>query len=308
MNKDALLFSQRGYVVLTTCGIKKFILNGYYAQMKYEEEKQRKLKETIREDQTRLNKKRMVWRESGVVGEFTNFMQYNYKHLELNEMLYHLGILPLIASIETKALTENEVVKLRSVQIPGKRYVRYAPNKEYTKVKYEESDFTKTPLKEKVVQWKEAYTRFGFLSENWEKERATATHSEAFRISKQLHFEFGTISLLGTPVTYDAEDILQLLGGETLIKCAKVNTDKLPEYAAKGFFNMSDIKKFREVSGVCERYTLMTLQNENTRRNFWYGRLNNLSQLSQNSMHFDSLIAYQRIVDEGKGIMEHYIH
>lgn len=269
--------------IMTILRLKMFILNGFYTQMKYEEDKLKKLKEVIREDQAGLNKKRMVWKESGVVGEFVGCRQYEYNHSEFNEMLYHHGILPVVSSIETKALTEEEVTKLQSVQIPSKSYVSFSPNKGCAKVKYEETDLANVPLNEKVALWKEAYTKYKFLNSIWEKERTSAIHSEVFRDSKHSYFELGYISLVVNPATYCTQDVLNILGNKALMKCARVNMDKLIDYTAKGFLNISDINKFRAVIGVCERYILMTLSNENAKRDFWNARLDKLSLLSQNS-------------------------
>lgn len=58
-----------------------------------------------------------------------------------------------------------------------------------------------------------------------------------------------------------------MFGADTLIHCAKVNQEKLDEYAGRGFFKKSELKSFSRIVDVQERYILMTLQRESDKVN-----------------------------------------
>ncbi len=273
---------------MITKNIIKFIEDGFYYQMKNEINKLKGLRQAIRIEQETLNKKRMVWTESGVVGEFTIFKKYEYNHFELNDFLYQLGILPAIAIIESKTLSDKEILMMQSTQIPGTKYVKFSPKDNYLKnIKKENSSF-QLNLKEKISIWKEAYINFNYLSNAWDVVRKRAILLEVFRGASQLQCKFGTISLLHTPVTYQAKDILEILGPERLINCAKVDMDKLADFTAKGFLAKSDINTFRKVTEVSIKYTLMTLEKEIARDNYWSLKLNKLSQLNQDANIFEA--------------------
>ncbi|MFC6228753.1 hypothetical protein ACFQI7_13125 [Paenibacillus allorhizosphaerae] len=97
--------------------------------MKQQEGRAKIIKDMIREEQSALNRKRMVWTSIGVVGQFQYSNSYEYNRLELNEHLYDLGLLPEIATtIDGDLLSNAQATELKRFCIPGKRYVRYSPN------------------------------------------------------------------------------------------------------------------------------------------------------------------------------------
>jgi hypothetical protein len=137
------------------------------------------------------------------------------------------------------------------------------------------------PIKEKVILWNETYERKESLSKSWEIERLQAIRSVMFPLSSSVTVETGTLSLLEAPAIYQAADIQQIFGSDTLIHCAKVDHEKLDECAARGYLKKSELKAFRKLVDVQERYILMTLQNENEKRKYWDSKLRRLSILSQ---------------------------
>jgi hypothetical protein len=81
--------------MLSLDAVDQFITSGSYQEMKRLHEKLLVLKASIRMEQERLQKKRMVWRKAGVVGEFRYVRVYDYDRQGFIEFLYDLGILPL---------------------------------------------------------------------------------------------------------------------------------------------------------------------------------------------------------------------
>lgn len=104
-------------------GIQAFIQSGSYKELKLHEEKGRILKDMIRDEQARLNRKRMVWRSVGVVGEVQKANTYEYSQDKLNEFLYSLGLLPDVACIDSSKLTRSQIEILKEFRMPGKRHV-----------------------------------------------------------------------------------------------------------------------------------------------------------------------------------------
>lgn len=265
--------------------IEAFIQSGLYKELKQHEGRAKILKGMIRDEQSALNRKRMVWTSLGVVGQFQYSSTYEYNRLELNEYLYDLGLLPEIASIDGNLLSNAQSAELKRFCIPGKSYVRYTPNSlgrvdcSLSDDEYK-SNFS-LPLEKKVSVWRELHERKEALSVAWDNERVKAIGAEGFQQSRSIHMETGTLTLLTTPVSYRASDVFQYCGADTLIQCAKVDQEKLDEYAAKGYLKKSELKSFRKLVDVQERYLLMTLQSEEQKRKYWDSKVNRLSRLSQ---------------------------
>jgi hypothetical protein len=78
--------------MLSVDAVDQFITSGSYQEMKRLHEKLQVLKTSIRMKQERLQKKRMVWRKAGGVGEFRYVRVYDYDRQGFIEFLYDLGI------------------------------------------------------------------------------------------------------------------------------------------------------------------------------------------------------------------------
>lgn len=270
---------------LSVHGIEIFIQSGLYEELKQQAEKAKILKTMIRDGQARLNKKRMEWRNIGVIGIFQNYSVYENKRLELNELLYNLGLLPEVASIDGRLLMTEQAEELKSYCQQGNRYLRYTPNRlgrvNISHISYECSQYVDMPLEDKVVIWKETHIRKELLNKVWKMEQVKTLTSEAFQSSISICLETGTLSLLDTPVTYNAIDVYQLFGAETLIHCSYVNSDKLDECAVRGYLKKSEINSLRKLVDVQERYILMTLKTEEEKRGQLDNKLKKLSWVSR---------------------------
>jgi hypothetical protein len=110
--------------MLSLDAVDQCITSGSYQEMKRLHEKLQVLKTGIRMEQERLQKKRMVWRKAGVVGEFRYLRVYDYDRHGFNEFLYDLGILPRVSSIDHRLMTDEEKEELLPIQRTGKPTVR----------------------------------------------------------------------------------------------------------------------------------------------------------------------------------------
>ncbi|MGG1515527.1 hypothetical protein ABE504_08945 [Paenibacillus oryzisoli] len=270
---------------MTVSGIKDFIINGVYKELKLLEEKTRILKLLIRDDQAVLERKRMVWTRLGVVGQFQSHKLFEYDHEVLNDYLNSLGILPKMASIDSNLLTNEQLLDLEGYSTPGIGYVRYTPNfwgKIDCRVSSDKYNYYLTlPLRNKVKVWRDLFIKKEALCKIWEKERLQAVTAEEFQQAKKISLYSGSLSLQTTPIKYQAAHVLRLFGSKTLIQCARIEVEKFDEYAARGYLKLSDLSLCRKIIDVQERYYLMTLQAEEEKRKHWDLRLSRLSELSQ---------------------------
>ncbi|MGQ7889136.1 hypothetical protein [Paenibacillus sp. WC2504] len=235
------------------------------------------MKLLIRDDQEALNRKRMIWTSIGVVGQFQYSKIYEYNHLEFNEYLFDLGILPNISIVESGLLSKQQLLELKPFCIPGNNYLRYTLNQfgkeDFHVANSECNKYLSLPLEQKVSVWKETHLRKAHLTNTWKIERSRAKAAESFRSSKTIPLETGSLTMLTTQVSYCASDVLRLFGSDVLISCSKVNVQKMEEYSVKGYLKKTELKSFRRISDVQEKYYLMTLQREDVKRRYWEWKL-----------------------------------
>lgn len=253
-------------------------------ELKQEEEKLRIIKKLIRGEQDSLDLKRIVWAEIGVVGEFQNSKVYEYNHDELNALLYNIGILPVITFIKSSDLTEEELGKLVHIPAHRKRYLRFTPSnlfKQSMTIPLFEYNVEELDLLDKVAMWKESKTKYERLNTICQREKLRALVSLELKSSKKLTFECGTFSLLEGSKKYRTDMVLEYFDERTIIRCARVNLDRMDEIRTKGFLSKHELAGVRRVVDVQRRYILMTIQKEKMKKEYWCSKSKRLSLLSQ---------------------------
>ncbi|MDQ0874232.1 hypothetical protein QFZ77_002891 [Paenibacillus sp. V4I3] len=262
--------------------VKNFITDGSYVRLKHAERKLRLLKNIIRDEQDMLNKKRMLWREHGVIGEFITSKVYEYNRLELNELLYDLGILPFISQLNSNLLSAEELQILKPIQVSGEKYIRYSPNI-LGKINGFDQDayslyINELLLSNKVELWKKIFLEVEFLRSAWENKRKLAVEScGAF---SSIAFELGTLTLLETPACYKVKKAVGYLTKESLLKCAVIDVQKIVEFTARGILKISELNKIRKITDFQRKYFLITLEKEHRKRLFWHAKLERISKLT----------------------------
>ena len=86
---------------------------------------------------------------------------------------------------------------------------------------------------------------------------------------KKIMHEYGSVSLKEKKTGYDLESILEWLGEEFLIECAKPNHEKLEEYIVRGIIQQSDIQTFRRVVDIRLDFMIQTVDSENRMLDFF---------------------------------------
>jgi hypothetical protein len=94
-------------------------------------------------------------------------------------------------------------------------------------------------------------------------------------------FKYGSLVLKGK-VHYSPLEVFELLGKEAIIRSSSPELDRVEEYAARGFLNKSELKKYRQIVDVNEQFILMDVNKEENCREWWTRRLKKLSELSTN--------------------------
>ncbi|MVQ39475.1 hypothetical protein GON05_33280 [Paenibacillus sp. MAH-34] len=253
-------------------------------ELKQEEERLRLLKNLIREEQDSLDLKRIVWAELGVVGEFQNSIVYEYDHDELNALLYNIGILPVITCIKSSDLTEEELGRVAHVPAHRKRYLRFTPSNHFKQsmiIPLFDFNVNELDLLDKVAMWKESNTKFERLNTIWQIEKLRALVSLELKTSKKLTFECGTFSFLEGSKKYRTDMVLEHFDVRTIIRCARVNLDRMDEIRSRGFLSKHELAGIRRVVNVQRRYIIMTIKKEKMKKEYWCSKLKQLSHLSQ---------------------------
>jgi hypothetical protein len=217
--------------------------------------------------------------------------RYDYHHLELNEYLYNLGILPMLSSVKETCLTEQEKKSLcKASKFDRENSVCFNPSKLSNSGFNGAQDFDLTINKlstiEKVLLWKEKMLFREKLEKEWKLLLNSLIGLLKQEENSKIKLMFGTVTLKSKNLYYPI-DVLELFGKDVLIQSARVRLEKLEEYAAQGFLNMSEINSFRRVVNVEQQFVLMELDKEE-RCKYWFNqRLNKLSELSRQRTQMD---------------------
>ncbi len=273
--------------------MKRYIDDGSYKELKRVEERVEVLREIVKQGhEEEISGRRMEWSQLGVVGKFVSKNVYETDMVGLSEFLFDLGILPYVCTINTKALSEQEVEILLTRCLPNDNYVRYTPNKngrvDVSETHKECAWLKNAKVLDAVISWKDAKLRFDLLNRKWEKVRRIALYSALLRKKRKYTFSLGSFSLVEKKPDIRAADVIRVLGPDALIRCASVSMANLDEYMAMGFMKKSDISPFRRVVDIKSQYMLMEMKSETDAFAFFSRRTNHLAKLSMNTNYASS--------------------
>jgi hypothetical protein len=264
---------------MTIYHISNFIDQGKYEEMKYLEYVTNSIKENIREFQLNTDKKRIEWKEQGVVSKFVSNKEYSWDRDALKELFFNLGILVSSCSICNERLSEDQANTLKNNKMKREeRYVRFSPNKQL-KLK-DNVWWADVDISNQLTIWREHYKKFEVLSSEWERLRKIAAFSSLLQKERKVVLEYGTISLLEQKPSYLVEDFLNTFGINELFNAAIVDISRVEELAARGFICMSDIKNYRETTDIKLKFYLMEISKEQEMFEFMERRRKLYSHLS----------------------------
>ncbi|OCT11424.1 hypothetical protein A8709_07070 [Paenibacillus pectinilyticus] len=261
--------------------LERFIEDGSYHKLKYTTKILDNIKDLIRHDLNSRGIRHETWDEFGVVGKFKMVNRYKYDYQSLNEYLFDLGILPLVASIKQAILTETEIKTLKDSNSNKQDFslqffTKNIGNPIIIKGNALNNEMT---LSEQVYLWKENSQLKNVLNKRWDKILDELTDWLKKQGVKDIKFKYGSLALKEKVYSSPLE-VFNLLGKEVIIRSSIPELDRVEEFAARGFLNISELKEYRQIIGVKEQFILMEVDKEEKCRKWLDRRREKLSGLS----------------------------
>lgn len=261
-----------------------FIQNGKYLELKRLEKQLSFLRNCIMNYQKNSGQERMVWRKHGVVGVFTKVNIYEDDKNGLYDYLNSFGLLPHVVNIHWDKLSAEEQETLESLTIQSGNYLRYWPNKSQT-VSFNEQASEKTILNKQEIteilnEWRIIKWKHDQIDQRWNFLKKETLREWGSR-DRKIKFSFGTLSVIKLQPQIPTSTIWGKLDICSIIRAGSFNYEKVIEFAAKGYFNKSDIDKYRKIKDVSLRYVLMEMFQEAKRYEYYKKKLNYLSEWSR---------------------------
>ncbi|WP_338540624.1 hypothetical protein [Paenibacillus tundrae] len=261
-----------------------FIKNQQYFEMKQLENELSHLRNKIMEYQETVGLERIVWRKQGVVGYFSRVHFYEEDRVALFDFLYCLGLLPYVVNISWAKLSTEEQQKLEVVATKREGYVRYWPKKTQSLILKELNNDMAIPLEEGIVdlvsRWRALKRKYDQLEKQWALLRGGALKEWGER-ERKIQLPSGSLSVVRLQPQIHAVTLLKHLDISTLIRSGTINYDRILEFAAKGYFNKTDIDKFRKIKEISIRYILIEIQNEDKKHEYNKRKMDYFSRISR---------------------------
>ncbi|PPQ46047.1 hypothetical protein C5G87_25920 [Paenibacillus peoriae] len=261
-----------------------FVQNGQYIELKQLENKLSHLRNGIKQYQEEVGLERIVWRKQGVVGYFTRTRLYKEDKASLFDFFHCFGLLPYVVNIHWAKLLPDEQVKLEALTTKRGSYVRFWPKEPQSLLVEGQYINESQPLRENILdlvsKWRELKRRFDRAEKQWTMLRKGALR-EWGELDRKLKLSSGSLSVVQLQPQIQAGTILKHLDISALIRSGSINYEKVIEFAAKGYFNKSDIDKYRKIKDVSIRYTLMEIQSEIKKYEYYKRKMDSLSAMSR---------------------------
>ncbi|MFC0215039.1 hypothetical protein ACFFK0_21830 [Paenibacillus chartarius] len=260
--------------------LRTFVESGRYCELDRNKKQLAILRDIIKGHQSKIGVKRMEWAEQGVVGIFEGYRIYDYDMAGLKTILADLGLLPLICQVEWSVLSEVEQELMKSWVVSQPISIRITVKKDQKRDKEAlnnifEERISKLELTQLVNEWKIKKMENDLLTDQWKRLRQNL--QAQLPAPSSYRFDFGTVSCYTTDPLISCVNLYNQLGEEVVMKYGQVDLSLLPVYMAKGFFSKNDIKRYRKVTDMRLKYTLMQIHTEQRRREFYLEYLRRLS-------------------------------
>jgi hypothetical protein len=264
--------------------LQKFIQDGKYLELKQLEKKLYYLRNCIMGYQKKSGQERVEWRKQGGVGFFSRTHIYEENKSCLFDYLNIFGLLPYVVNIQWDKLSTEEQKELEPLTIQRGYYLRFWPNKsQIVSVKEQFSNETvpnKQEVSEMANEWRLIKWKYNQLEEQWTFLKVGAIREWGSR-DRKIKLSSGSLSVVKLQPQIHPNIILEQLDPTSLIRSGSVNYEKVIEFAAKGYFNKSDIDKYRKIKDISIRYVLMEIYKESKRYEHYKKKLDCLSELSR---------------------------
>lgn len=262
--------------------IEEFYKEGSYQELKVYEKHLDDLKVIIREELQQNNEIRYEFKDIGYVAKWRKVPKYETDYPSLNEYLHNLGLLIPSAKITYRGLPEDVKLDLTPFELPSEWSVGLYPNKKgrVTVEPLPIGSIDKFNLNKKMRMYAKMDREKQFVSIQYENLKKQMLNCPVLKEEKKIMHEYGSVSLKEKKTGYDLESILEWLGEEFLIECAKPNHEKLEEYIVRGIIQQSDIQTFRRVVDIRLDFMIQTVDSENRMLDFFAQKRNNMIEMS----------------------------
>ncbi|MBB3112118.1 hypothetical protein FHS18_004196 [Paenibacillus phyllosphaerae] len=264
-----------------------FIESGYYEQLKECIKYADKLKDRIRDKLDNQEIDRYVWEENGVVGKFRILKRYRYDHANLHEYLFNYGLLPVTTSIKTELLFDHEKKILKEAmgdELTKEIQVRFHRDNKSdipSRLNRKTLEVSQISTSDCVQLWMDNKRVLDILTKQWNLIKSAIGDCYSNGDNREVRSEHGRLTIRKKYIIPPL-NVLGILGEEALLRSAYINTEKLEEYAVRGFLSKLEINKFRQVTSINRQFLLMELEVEKKVEAWLSRRREKLMKISMN--------------------------
>ncbi|SDP01921.1 hypothetical protein SAMN04487897_13111 [Paenibacillus sp. yr247] len=251
----------------------------HYGQMKRLESKTDYIKDIIRKELDRMDIKRVQY--DGVAGKYVACNVYETNHVALNDYLNDIGILPHVAQIDLSLIKDSpeDFIAVEPFLIPGRKYVRFSPNKAGRTPEEDFSHLGEDPHL-LISQWSSSRQELVSLEKNYETLKRKMLKCSILQQERKLPLHYGSVSLLDGKPSFDSEAVYAALGDHFLIQYGKVDMEQLDNFIAMGFLKKMEVDQFRRLVDVRLRFVLISEEDEAKMFAYFHDKTRRLSKLS----------------------------
>lgn len=267
--------------------LERFIELGYYEQLKTLVKHADTLKNLVRAELEEQDIKRYVWEEHGIVGKFRNVKRYKYDHKRLKEHLFNLGILPVAATIKNELLLDEEIDVMNLIRgdkdqainkvrfFPKRVFQAAAPNT----IIEPSLILNQLCISDCIYLWREYKRLIDKLKNQWSSILTAIGNCVYKEEYEEIQTSYGKVTIQKEH-KYSSLDVLKLLGEVVLLRCSQINSEKLEDFAVRGFISKVEINKYRQILNIERQFLLMELSSEEKAETWLFNRREKLRQIN----------------------------
>ncbi|MFD1736204.1 hypothetical protein ACFSCX_06455 [Bacillus salitolerans] len=209
--------------------------------------------------------KRFEYVDLNLVAKFVTKRVYNWDYESLHEYLDDLGLFPLVAKIDNKALKDDLATMdmLEDFRLPSTYYIKPSLNKlGKAVVEVSAAEFRSLGEGELLKTIKNLKVLYERQTQIYEDLKSGMMQCDILQSEKKVEHEYGSVSLIENTQEYDMMEIYQHFGSDFLLKYSKVDNSLLDSYVFQGTIKSSEIEQFRTLHDVRLDFVVMALDVE----------------------------------------------
>lgn len=164
------------------------------------------------------------FRYNGVIGKYVACNVYETDHVALNDYLNDLGILPHVAHIYLSRIKkcQEDYASAEPFLIPGRKYVRFTPNKA-GRVSDEDFSYLGEDPHLLIQKWNSSHHELVLIEKHYEALKKKMLKCSILQQEQKLPLRYGSISLLDGKPSFNSEAVHASLGDHFLIQYGEVD-------------------------------------------------------------------------------------